>query len=125
MVFLITGKPGSGKSHYALRLSKDYNSKGNQVIWLDGDAFRNAHGNFDFSDAGREDNLRLAADQAAEYESRGFIVICSFVSPKKEWRDMMRSYWDRSYLIYLPGGKLWAGTTYEIPDEEEWGLRVK
>ena len=49
----------------------------------------------------------------------GYMVLVSFIAPKKEWRDSMRMLWIKSRVIYLPGGILWEGTGYETPTEEE------
>jgi adenylylsulfate kinase-like enzyme len=92
------------------------------VLWIDGDKFRKATCNQDFSDEGRERNLRNAAIKAAEFEEEA-LVICSFIAPRKEWRDMMRGYWKESLVVYIPGGALWPGTGYEIPDFEELTIR--
>ena len=89
-------------------------------VWLiDGDVFRNKTENQDYSDAGRFRNLISAALQAQHAEKMGYIVLVSFIAPKKDWRDQMRKHWFQSRVIYLPGGQLWEGTEYEQPTEEE------
>ena len=60
-----------------------------------------------------------AAQMAAEFEDKGYIVILAFVAPKREWRDMMRKLWRMSVVIYIPGGTLWPGTEYERPADGE------
>jgi len=122
MVYLITGKKGAGKTEYANRLGSEMEKNGQKVSYLDGDVFRLEHQNNDFSDQGRIQNLISAAEMAATLESKGNIVIMSFVSPKKQWRDDMRKLWEKSRVIYIPGGTLWEGTTYETPTEEELNL---
>jgi len=119
MVYLITGKTGAGKSTYAERLLDELSEEGQNVKWLDGNAWRKEHNNQDFSDKGRYKNLMSAARKAQEYEQQGYVVILSFVAPKKSWRMEMRSHWQRSYLVHIPGGTLWEGTTYERPDLDE------
>jgi adenylylsulfate kinase-like enzyme len=89
------------------------------VSWVDGDVFRKETGNQDFSYQGRKRNLKDAAIRAAKLEENGNLVVCSFVAPKKRWRRMMRKYWKESLVVYIPGGTLWEGTTYEIPDLKE------
>jgi len=107
MVILITGKAGAGKTHYAQILKEELEQEGKKVKWLDGDHFRERTGNKDFSDQGRLKNLVDAARIAGRYEREGYIVLLSFVSPQKEWREAMRSYWQKHRTVYIPGGKLW------------------
>lgn len=123
MVILITGKKGAGKSHYARALVEELNDEAYSVRWLDGDRFRDATANQDYSDKGRERNLMSAARAAQEFEEMGNIVILSFVAPKKKWRDAMRKLWNESRIVYIPGGTLWEGTTYERPNEKEIKVR--
>lgn len=120
MVILVTGKAGAGKSHYAREYVRERQECGKvAVMWMDGDKFRKEMNNQDFSEEGRMRNLQEAAVRAAEYEYEGLTVICSFVAPRKEWRNMMRKYWQESLVVYIPGGTLWPGTSYEVPDKEE------
>ena len=119
MVYLITGKAGAGKTHYAQALAKELTDAGISVATFDGDTFRAKNSNKDFTDKGRIKNLIDAAVLAREAERKGDVVILSFIAPKKEWRNMMRSFWMKSILVYIPGGTLWEGTTYEKPDNDE------
>jgi len=123
MVYLITGKKGAGKTEYAKRLGAELELSGQKVYYLDGDVFRLENQNNDYSDEGRIKNLMAAASVAAEKERDSDIVLMSFVSPKKEWRDKMRDLWKSSRVIYIPGGTLWEGTSYERPLEEELNTR--
>lgn len=119
MVLLITGKAGAGKSTYARRLEKELIDEGIKVAVIDGDEWRQQHDNHDYSDQGRLQNLVTAAQEAAALEQHGNIVLMAFVSPKREWRYVMRKLWNQSRVVYIPGGNLWEGTTYERPDENE------
>jgi adenylylsulfate kinase-like enzyme len=120
MVYLITGKAGAGKTTYAYRLAEELREEGRRVHVIDGDEWRVTTNNPEFSDEGRERNLIAAAEEAGRREALGEIVIMAFVAPKKIWRRTMRLYWKNSKLIYIPGGSLWEGTTYEVPDIEEY-----
>lgn len=119
MVYLITGKAGAGKTHYANALAEELKNEGKSVVVIDGDIFRKEQGNDDFSDQGRVRNLLGAAKLAQEFEKNGAIVIMAFIAPKREWRELMRSYWKVSRMIYIPGGSLWEGTIYEKPTDDE------
>jgi len=46
-------------------------------------------------------------------------VIVELFAPTKDLRMTARRMWSCSQLIYLPGGTLWEGTTYEEPEKEE------
>jgi len=118
-VILITGKKNSGKTHYAKALMKELEDEGYKVKQFDGDTFRSKTNNHDFSDEGRVRNLMNAAKLAADYEKKRYVVLLSFVSPRMKWRYKMRSLWRTSRLVYMPGGTLWEGTTYERPDNNE------
>ncbi len=124
MVYLITGKAGAGKTHYAEHLAEDYRLAGHDVVVIDGDELRTKRNNTDYTDEGRIRNLAEAAEMAAEFEAQGKIVIMAFVAPKREWRDTMREYWRMSIVVYIPGGSLWKGTKYERPGDGELTLHA-
>ena len=118
MVIWITGRKGSGKTTTAVRLADIIP---NSVVF-DGDLVRQKENNTDFSDEGRARNLASIALQAADAERAGQVAIVACVSPRKDWRQAMRTMFNKSILIYRPGGTLWEGTTYEEPDAEEMKL---
>lgn len=120
MVILVTGKAGAGKSFYASWLASEMKSSDKPVKLIDGDIWREQTNNQDFTDTGRLENLLSAAGQAKLYEDQGFTVVMAFICPKKKWRVQMRSMWRVSRLVYIPGGLLWEGTEYEVPDEDEF-----
>src|SRR4030043_1546598 len=119
MIYLITGKRGAGKTHYARALAEELKANGRPVKILDGDTWRKDTSNKDFSDQGRVDNLMSAAGMAKTYEEQGYDVVMAFMAPRREWRDRMRRMWRLSRMIYIPGGTLWEGTTYEPPTDDE------
>lgn len=122
MVYLITGKAGAGKTHYAQTLFKELHKEGIKVKLLDGDTFRKKTGNKDFSNKGRIENLMKAASVAREYEEEGYTVIVAFVAPQAGWRNTMQQFWEKSIVIYIPGGTLWEGTSYQRPQEDELSI---
>lgn len=123
MVILITGRASSGKSTHAKRLAQEYKAKGLGVSVLDGDVYRAINQNDDFTDLGRYRNLKGLAETAQMIEASGRVCIVACIAPRREWRDMMRGYWRESRLVYLPGGTLWANSTYEEPTLEEFDVR--
>lgn len=119
MVYWITGASSAGKTVYAKRIKKHLEKFGAKVLLYDGDEVRDVDGNVDYSDESREKHIMTIAKFAAIAERQGFVVIIALISPLKEWRMKARKLFDKSILIYLPGGTLWDGSTYEIPDTEE------
>ena len=116
MVYWITGRAGSGKTTLAKKMMADFHCE--RTVLLDGDNVRKWFP-AGYSDEERHAHIMRVARFAALLEEQGFVVIIALVSPKKEWRVEARSLFQESCLIYLPGGTLWLGTTYEEPDEEE------
>lgn len=117
-VYWITGKKGAGKTTYARRLAEELKAGGEQPVVLDGDAVRE-HFPAGYTDEERHEHIIRIARFAALLESEGHTPIIALVSPRKDWRQEARTYFKESYLVYLPGGTLWKGTTYEVPDREE------
>lgn len=120
MVIMIVGKPGAGKTHHAYALAKEYSLRGEPAAVLDGDEVRAETDNRDFTDTGRRQHLVKIANMAAKFERHGIVAVVAVVAPKKEYRDMMRGHWQKSRMIYLPGGSLWEGTEYEAPRDAEF-----
>ena len=90
MVYLITGKAGAGKTHYAKAFAKEFKKKGVKAKMIDGDDFRKDSWNSDYTDAGRIKNLRGAANLARLYEKKGYTVLVAFIAPRREWRTPSR-----------------------------------
>lgn len=82
------GLPGSGKSTLAAKIVEILRDKDEDVAWLNADAVRSAYDDWDFSFQGRIRQTRRMSDMAFEYEQEGKIVICDFVCPLKEFRDI-------------------------------------
>ena len=122
MIYWITGKRNAGKTVYAERLAKELREKGHQVAVFDGDAVRDKFPT-GFSDAQRHDHIIRIARFAAVLEEQGIIVIIALVSPNRKWREEARALFRESILVYIPGGDLWEGTTYEEPNKEELNIR--
>lgn len=91
-VIWMTGLSGAGKSTVACRLELMLVRMGYHACTIDGDGLR--HGlnkDLDFSEVGRKENLRRAAEVAKLVMEAGSIVICAFISPTKAQRDAART----------------------------------
>ena len=87
----LTGLSGSGKSTIAKELSKELHEEGKQVYVLDGDNIRHGiNGDLGFTEEDRKENIRRIGHVARLFYDAGFIVICSFISPKRYMRDGVR-----------------------------------
>jgi bifunctional enzyme CysN/CysC len=87
-----TGLSGSGKSTIAKELSKKLHAQGRQVYVLDGDNIRHGiNADLGFTEADRKENIRRIGHVARLLFDAGFIVICSFISPKQYMRDGVKA----------------------------------
>ena len=90
-VFWFCGLSGSGKSTLAVNLERDLHNAGIHSVVLDGDNLRSSLcQDLAFSEEDRAENLRRASEVAKILLSNGLVVIGSFISPKKEFRDFTR-----------------------------------
>lgn len=91
-VFWFTGISGAGKSTIAKELEKRLWNDGKQTILLDGDQIR--HGlnrDLGFSPSDRSENIRRVGETARLFFEHGNIVLCTFVSPYKKDRQIVKS----------------------------------
>jgi len=87
----LTGLSGSGKSTLALRLEHYLFHKGYKVYLLDGDNIRNGLcRDLSFSEQDRKENIRRVAEVAKLLLDAGMVVICAFISPYEEERELAR-----------------------------------
>lgn len=90
-VVLLTGLSGSGKSTVSNALDCFLYEKGYTTYSLDGDNIRmGINGDLGFSPEDRTENLRRIAEVAKLFVDAGIIVICSFIAPSKEDREMIK-----------------------------------
>ncbi|HLK26172.1 MAG TPA: sulfate adenylyltransferase subunit CysN [Caulobacteraceae bacterium] len=90
-VLWFTGLSGSGKSTIANLVERDLHERGVRTFLLDGDNVR--HGlnrDLGFSDAERVENIRRVGEVAKLFVEAGTIVLCSFISPFRAERRMVR-----------------------------------
>jgi bifunctional enzyme CysN/CysC len=87
----LTGLSGAGKSTIADIIEKKLLAAGRHTMLLDGDNVR--HGlnrDLGFTDADRVENIRRVGEVARLMTEAGLIVICSFISPFRAERRMVR-----------------------------------
>jgi bifunctional enzyme CysN/CysC len=90
-VLWFTGLSGSGKSTIANIVERELHARGVHTYLLDGDNVR--HGlneDLGFTDADRVENIRRVGEVAKLFVDAGLIVICSFISPFRAERRMVR-----------------------------------
>jgi adenylylsulfate kinase len=91
-VVWMTGFSGSGKTTIAENLSKMLLGDGLTIKIFDGDELRKGLcKDLGYNDVDRKENIRRAAEVAKLFVDSGIIVICCFISPAKEMRDMAKS----------------------------------
>ena len=86
-----TGLSGAGKSTIADLVEKKLLAGGRHTMLLDGDNVR--HGlnrDLGFTDADRVENIRRVGEVAKLMTEAGLIVLCSFISPFRAERQMVR-----------------------------------
>jgi bifunctional enzyme CysN/CysC len=91
VIVWLTGMSGAGKSTIANELEKQLASAGYHTMILDGDNVR--HGlnrDLGFTEPDRVENIRRAGEVAKLMTEGGLIVICSFISPYRAEREMVR-----------------------------------
>ncbi len=87
-----TGLSGAGKSTIANIVEQQLYAVGCHTIMLDGDNVR--HGlcrDLGFTEADRVENIRRVGEVAKLMIEGGLIVLCSFISPYRAERDMVRA----------------------------------
>jgi bifunctional enzyme CysN/CysC len=90
-VLWFTGLSGSGKSTIANLVERELHQQGVRTYLLDGDNVR--HGlnrDLGFADADRVENVRRVGEVAKLFVDAGTVVLCSFISPFRAERQMVR-----------------------------------
>jgi bifunctional enzyme CysN/CysC len=91
LVLWFTGLSGSGKSTIANLVEQALHAQGRHTYTLDGDNLR--HGlnrDLGFTDQDRVENIRRVGEVAKLFVDAGLIVLCSFISPFRAERRMVR-----------------------------------
>ncbi|MDQ8731321.1 sulfate adenylyltransferase subunit CysN [Bradyrhizobium daqingense] len=90
-IIWFTGLSGAGKSTIANIVERQLHAAGHHTMMLDGDNVR--HGlnrDLGFTEADRVENIRRAGEVAKLLVDAGLIVLCSFISPYRAEREMVR-----------------------------------
>lgn len=117
------GLPGSGKTTLAQELRKQLQNKKKSVVWYNADIIRQLDNNWDFSHEGRikqAKRMKYFADTVmTDY------VICDFVAPLKEMRDIFQA----DYVIWMDtiseGRFEDTNKLFQSPELGEWDYTVK
>ncbi|MHB1870695.1 MAG: sulfate adenylyltransferase subunit CysN [Steroidobacteraceae bacterium] len=99
-VLWFTGLSGSGKSTIANIVERELHGLGVHTYMLDGDNVR--HGlnrDLGFTDADRVENIRRVGEVARLFVDAGAIVLCSFISPFRAERRMVRELLEADEFI--------------------------
>lgn len=92
LVLWFTGLSGSGKSTLADRTEQELYNLGFKTYLLDGDNIRHGlNSNLDFSEEGRQENIRRIGEVSKLFLDAGIIVLTAFISPFRSDRDKVRA----------------------------------
>jgi bifunctional enzyme CysN/CysC len=90
-VLWFTGLPGAGKTTIANLVESGLHARGIHTAMLDGDNVR--HGlnrDLGFTESDRVENIRRIGEVAKLMTEAGLVVLCSFISPFRAERRMVR-----------------------------------
>src|SRR5580704_15138881 len=91
VVVWFTGLSGAGKSTIANLVEQQLCAAGHHTMLLDGDNLRHVlNRDLGFTEADRVENIRRVGEVAKLLVDAGLIVLCSFISPYRAEREMVR-----------------------------------
>ena len=94
MIYWFTGQPSSGKTTLGTKLHRFLQTEKRNwrksVFHIDGDDLRKLTVNKDYSDKGRENNIRTAQTMAEYIHNNDCDVVVSLVSPFRELREELK-----------------------------------
>lgn len=103
-IFWFTGLSGSGKTTLATAIANLLQAQNYKVYLLDGDVLRTGLcSDLQFSDYDRTENIRRAGEVAKLFMKKGYLVLCTFISPFISDRDIIRANCplDKFHEIYV------------------------
>ncbi len=102
-VFWLTGLSGAGKTSTATLTGQALHDAGMAHMVLDGDSVRQGlSADLGFSTQDRRENLRRVAHVAKMFSEKGYICLCSFITPFEEERQLVRSIVQENFfLVYI------------------------
>ena len=100
MIIWLTGLSGAGKTTLAAGLEKQITALGSPVMLLDGDVLRDGlNSNLGFTEQDRIENIRRAAEVAKLFAEKGFVCVCSFITPLEKMRHLAKNIIGASNFI--------------------------
>lgn len=97
-----TGLSGSGKSTLAAAVEKRLVESGRPAYRLDGDNLRSGlNRDLDFTRAGREENVRRAAEVACLFADAGLVAVVALISPYRKARLEARRLHDEAGIPFV------------------------
>jgi bifunctional enzyme CysN/CysC len=101
-VLWFTGLSGAGKSTVSNLVEVELCARGVRTLLLDGDNVRRGlNKDLGFTEADRVENIRRVGEVARLMTDAGLIVLCSFISPFRAERDMVRELVAESEFIEI------------------------
>ena len=102
MVIWIIGKSGSGKTFFANKINIFLSKKKIKVFWLDGDDFRKYISNdLGYTITDRKENSLRIIKFCKYLESKGYLVLCSFLSIFRKHQKKNKSIFKTYCQIFI------------------------
>ncbi len=100
-ILWLTGLPGSGKTTIALNLEERLKKNNRNIVVLDGEMVRKSFPETGFSREERNEHIRRVGYIAKLFAEKGFLVLCSLISPFEESREYVKNLFGNFKLIYI------------------------
>jgi adenylylsulfate kinase len=101
-IIWLYGRPCSGKTTLSSSIAEVLKNASKSVIILDGDALRfGINSDLGYSLFDRHENIRRASEIAKILARQGYWVLCSFVTPTRELRELVRQINSESDLLMI------------------------